>query len=77
MAGLTPKETQEIIEVIKSIARSGVTMLIIEHVMKVIMTLSDRIVVVHHGERIAEGKPEEISKNRVVIEAYLGEEYLA
>jgi branched-chain amino acid transport system permease protein len=77
MAGLTPKETEEIIGIIRSIAGSGVTMLIIEHVMKVIMTLSDRIVVVHHGERIAEGKPAEISKNRVVIEAYLGEEYIA
>ncbi len=77
VAGLNPRETEEIIEIIKAISRQGITLFIIEHVMKAIMTLSHRIIVLHHGEKIAEGIPAEISRDRRVIDAYLGEEYLA
>jgi branched-chain amino acid transport system ATP-binding protein len=77
IAGLNPKETQDIIEIVKSISARGVTILMIEHVMKAVMALSDRIMVVTYGERIAEGTPKEISTAKEVIDAYLGEEYLA
>ncbi len=73
MAGLNPTEIQEIIPVIKSIRDSGVTIIIIEHIMEVIMTVCDRIVVIHHGEKIAEGTPKEIANNEEVIKAYFGE----
>jgi branched-chain amino acid transport system ATP-binding protein len=75
VAGLTPKETNELIAIIQSIAAQGVTILMIEHVMKAVMSLSNRIVVIHHGEKIAEGTPSEVGDNKVVIDAYLGKEY--
>jgi branched-chain amino acid transport system ATP-binding protein len=77
MAGLTPFETAEVIELVRRIHASGVTLLIIEHVMQAIMSLSQRIVVLHHGEKICEGSPPEVSRNPDVIKAYLGEEYLS
>ncbi len=77
MAGLNPKETQDIIQIVSSISERGVTLFVIEHIMKAIMTLSHRIIVLHHGEKIMEGTPEAVSKDQRVIEAYLGEEYLA
>jgi branched-chain amino acid transport system ATP-binding protein len=77
MAGLTPAETAEMIALIRQIRASGVTLLIIEHVMQAIMSLSQRIVVLHHGEKICEGLPQEVSRNPEVIKAYLGEEYLS
>ena len=77
MAGLTPVETAEIIKLVKKISQKGIALLIIEHVMQAIMSLSDRIVVINYGEKIAEGVPIEIAKNKKVIEAYLGEEYVA
>jgi branched-chain amino acid transport system ATP-binding protein len=73
MAGLNPTEVREIIPVINSIRESGVTIIIIEHIMEVIMSLCDRIVVIHHGEKIAEGTPKEIANNEEVIKAYFGE----
>jgi branched-chain amino acid transport system ATP-binding protein len=76
MAGLNPTETEEAIDIIRKIRDRGVTILIVEHVMHAIMSLSDRVIVVHHGEKIAEGIPEEVTKNAEVIEAYLGEDYL-
>ncbi len=77
MAGLNPTETEEIIDLIKRIsAEMEVTLLIIEHNMKAVMALSQRIVVLDYGEKIAEGKPEDIVRNEDVIKAYLGEEYL-
>ena len=76
MAGLNPTETEEAIDIIRKIRDRGITILIVEHVMHAIMSLSDRVIVVHHGERIAEGIPEEVTKNAEVIEAYLGEDYL-
>jgi branched-chain amino acid transport system permease protein len=77
VAGLNPRETEEIIKIIRTISQQGITLFIIEHVMKAIMTLSHRIIVLHHGEMIAQGTPEEISRDKRVIDAYLGEEYLA
>ncbi len=73
MAGLRPKETDEIIELVRQISKRGIALLLVEHVMKVIMSLSDRIVVIHHGKKIAEGKPEQIVQDKAVIDAYLGE----
>jgi branched-chain amino acid transport system permease protein len=77
VAGLNPKETEEIIGTIRKISDQGVTIFMIAHVMKAVMALSHRIIVLHHGEKIAEGTPFEISRDKRVIEAYLGEEYLA
>ncbi|RLF61791.1 MAG: ABC transporter ATP-binding protein, partial [Thermoplasmata archaeon] len=65
----------EAIELIKKIRESGVSILIVEHIMKVIMSISDRIHAINFGQTIAEGKPDEVANNRAVIEAYLGEEY--
>ncbi len=76
MGGLNPREVGEMIQLLQKIAQRGVTFLIIEHVMRAIMTLSQRIIVLHYGQIIAEGTPKEIGGNPQVIEAYLGEEYL-
>lgn len=75
MAGLTPTESNAIVTLIKEIRDSGVSILVIEHVMKAIMRLSDRIAVLHHGELIAVGAPQAIASDESVIEAYLGEEF--
>jgi branched-chain amino acid transport system ATP-binding protein len=75
MAGLTPREIEDIMAVIQEVNRGGTTIMVIEHVMKAIMGISNRIIVLHHGQKIAEGTPNEISENRQVIAAYLGERY--
>ena len=75
MAGLTATESTQIVNLIREIRDMGVTILVIEHVMKAIMRLSDRIAVLHHGELIAVDTPQKIAGDERVIEAYLGEEY--
>jgi branched-chain amino acid transport system ATP-binding protein len=73
MAGLNPTEVVEAMELVTRIRDRGITIFMIEHVMKAIMSICDRIVVLHHGEKIAEGTPKEIASSNTVIEAYLGE----
>lgn len=73
MAGLNPTEIAQAIELVTRIREKGITIFMIEHVMKAIMSVCDRIMVLHHGEKIAEGAPQEIATSRTVIEVYLGE----
>jgi branched-chain amino acid transport system ATP-binding protein len=75
MAGLTPKETEDIVRLVMKIHDRGITLLIIEHVMRAVMSLSDRVIVLNHGEKIAEGTPYEVSRNEKVIQSYLGKEW--
>ncbi len=73
MAGLNPTETAEAMELVTRIRDKGITIFMIEHVMKAIMNVCDRIIVLHHGEKIAEGTPQGIATSKTVIEVYLGE----
>jgi len=75
MAGLRPKEMEDVMSLIKELNRNGITILLIEHVMKAIMGISHRVIVLHEGRLIAGGTPEEISKDEKVIRAYLGSRY--
>lgn len=76
LAGLNPTEIAHMIETIRGIRRSGITILMIEHVMRAIMSLSDRIVVLNLGQKLAEGRPREIAENPDVVKAYLGDSTL-
>ena len=72
MAGLRAAESDRIVEIIRVLKADGMTVLLIEHIMRVVMALADRIIVLHHGEKLAEGKPSEIAADPKVIESYLG-----
>jgi branched-chain amino acid transport system ATP-binding protein len=75
LTGLTPKESDEAIALVKRINKQGVTVLIVEHIMRVIMGLCDRVAVLHHGEKICEGKPKEVCNDENVIKVYLGKKF--
>ena len=76
-AGLNPSELDEAIDLIRKIRDSGITILMIEHVMRAVMNVSDRILALDYGQQIAEGTPEEIARHPKVIEAYLGDPRIA
>lgn len=75
LTGLTPAECNQAIELIKLINKQGVTVLIVEHVMRVIMGLCDRVVVLQHGEKICEGTPKEVCNDENVVKVYLGKRF--
>jgi branched-chain amino acid transport system ATP-binding protein len=77
LAGLTPSEIDGMVSTILKIREQGVTIIMIEHVMKAIMNVSDQIYVLEYGQQIAEGKPEEVVRNPRVVEAYLGDPQMA
>ena len=77
MAGLNPTEVDELIALLKEVNRQGVSIFLIEHVMRGVMALSKWVIVINYGIQIAEGSPEEVVKDQQVIEVYLGKEFLS
>ena len=77
MAGLNPTEIEEVLKLLRKIRSQGKTLVVVEHIMRAVMGISDRIIVLNYGEKIAEGTPAEIANNEKVIKAYLGEKYVS
>ncbi len=75
MGGLTEEENSGMMALIQKVRTRGISILLIEHKMKIVMNISDRIVVINYGQKIAEGPPQEVGRNASVIEAYLGAGY--
>jgi len=75
MAGLRPTEVDEMVKIIRKLRDNGITIFVIEHIMRAIMALSDWVVVIHFGRKISEGTPKEVASDEKVIKAYLGDDY--
>jgi ABC-type branched-subunit amino acid transport system ATPase component len=75
MAGLNPSEIDESVEMIRKVFDSGVTIVIVEHLMRVVTSLSSRMIVLDQGKLIAEGEPEAVMRDSLVVSAYLGKDY--
>ena len=73
-AGLNPREVEELERVLRQVQSQGVTLLVVEHNVPLVMRFSDKVVVLHFGQKVAEGRPEEIAKDLQVLECYLGKE---
>lgn len=76
MAGLTPTEIEEVLDLLREVNKRGITIFMVEHIMKAVMTLCERIIVLNYGQKIAEGAPQEVAENEEVIKAYLGDRYV-
>ncbi len=76
MAGLTPTEVEEALNLLREVNTKGITIFMVEHIMKAVMAISHRIIVLNYGEKIAEGSPKEVADNPEVIKAYLGDRYV-
>lgn len=77
IAGLNATEVSQLMRLIRDVQRCGVTIFLIEHVMKAVLGLSDKVIVLHHGEKIAEGPPQEVARDPQVVSAYLGQQHQA
>jgi branched-chain amino acid transport system ATP-binding protein len=76
MAGLRPTEVEETLDVIRDLRDGGMTIFVIEHIMRAIMSISDKVLAINFGKKIAEGAPTEVANDEMVIKAYLGEDYV-
>jgi branched-chain amino acid transport system ATP-binding protein len=76
MSGLNPAELQDMLALLRQLHADGIGLIVIEHIMAAMMRLAERIVVLHHGEKIAEGRPDAIARDPRVVDAYLGEEFI-